>query len=1325
MRAIALLLALFLIGPGLILSGPMAVEAASSSSTGSLVTPTASFVGVDTATQGNWVGVYGKDGYVLPYYTATVAFGHQSPTPADVAKLPSYVSGYSGTGVEWAYQNPTTDPGSLESPTGSVRKAVVTNAPYSVSESFTLTDTAPHLFTVYSDTYAYGNTYRFEIVSPGGQVLASQTVSSASKSWNPSNGEYVSFEVSGSFTLRVTAVSGGSHYVMLSGFFFDPIVPNTLSNVSVSPLPNRAVQINWNNGSNERTRILRKEVGVDTSFAPIAILSAGTSSYVDSNLTPGATYQYELQDVEATGPIASVPTSVYSVTLPAYTPTTLSFTQPSLTASAPGQPLQVQAVLKDVYGPVSDQTVTFTLQGPNVGTYISSVVGTAVTDANGAATVSYTPPYAGHYHIQATFPWNDAQKLAASSATIPLTVDVVPWTVPPTIFHSSDAVLPGQVFNLVGAGLFPDGQEAVAAPLKGETPPANTPSADATALTVVQSNASGAFMTVRLPASAAPGEYAVWVKNGFGWSTPFILNAPKPLWISAAKASAGERVTLTGRNLDAVQFGVHSQTVMTQVRLAPVSSGQSGRSYPVSLVRVNPYAVVFRVDHRLPVGQYGVEISNDGGQTWAPLSDGQSLQIVPQGPDPLHLGVAWASAFHWNRIFNVEHYGAMPNTGQDVTTAVQDAVNQAAAAGGGVVYFPAGTYNIHQVELPAYVVLEGAGPTATTLNFDGTGRMTMIQSVGNGITVGHQGIANLGLGVANPQVYPDSFLWLGYPYGATWYDTALRHSSDYFIDNTKLSYPLTWAPDTSWHPVQGRGMGLVLTAKQNVVIRSNDWMGYGAAVEYCLVNQYVDIQGNHFEYTTGSLLDTASYSLVEHNQLIGQPQYDTPANPAYLTTNRAIGFDLRSSYYVAHNALQNLGNETTQQYNPDGWYGGEQPGSPMDLGQVLGGTTNAIAVAPTVPFGAVQDGFGNISGTTTGATYNLPVAWSRLRVMIVGGQGTGQYRQVASITGNTITVTRPWTVVPNASSQFAFGTLGIADTVYQNSFTNTSRGLLLYGGFIGETVANNSFNGGSGVQVDAFYYGLSSGRDTPDYFDVVRNNVFTNLQQPTVLPAGVDESYMYGVGLMSANSGNTAFGLGAFGTEFTGNTLQYTQSIEPTKSLYVFAQSLAGDGPTIVDTIVQGNRFVNLNPAIVLTAGVADTVLSGNQYDNVSTDVNNQGAVNTVTTPFSHQDTTAPFWPTDSTVSVTPTGPRSVTLEWTPAVDTNGVTQYQVWVNGRLTAIVGANVTSDQLGDLKAGHCYRVQIQAGNVAGNWSLGGPTVKVRLAPNTPEIGSRGRR
>ncbi len=88
-------------------------------------------------------------------------------------------------------------------------------------------------------------------------------------------------------------------------------------------------------------------------------------------------------------------------------------------------------------------------------------------------------------------------------------------------------------------------------------------------------------------------------------------------------------------------------------------------------------------------------------------------------------------------VFNIQDYGARPNDGQDDTEAIQAAIDAAEDAGGGVVYFPPGTYyvepKIYGTQNGRYeghpwallikksgVVLRGAGPDRSRIFYNST-----------------------------------------------------------------------------------------------------------------------------------------------------------------------------------------------------------------------------------------------------------------------------------------------------------------------------------------------------------------------------------------------------------------------------------------------------------------------------------------------------------------------------------------------------------------------------------------------------------------------------
>jgi YVTN family beta-propeller protein len=88
-------------------------------------------------------------------------------------------------------------------------------------------------------------------------------------------------------------------------------------------------------------------------------------------------------------------------------------------------------------------------------------------------------------------------------------------------------------------------------------------------------------------------------------------------------------------------------------------------------------------------------------------------------------------------------------------------------------------------------------------------------------------------------------------------------------------------------------------------------------------------------------------------------------------------------------------------------------------------------------------------------------------------------------------------------------------------------------------------------------------------------------------------------------------------------------------------------------------------------------------------------------------DLDTPTWPSGSTLVVSRARLTSIALSWTPAVDSSGVTRYQVYRDGQLAVTVGAQ-TSAFIGGLTADTSYAFKVEACDAFGHCSVDGPSV-----------------
>jgi hypothetical protein len=91
----------------------------------------------------------------------------------------------------------------------------------------------------------------------------------------------------------------------------------------------------------------------------------------------------------------------------------------------------------------------------------------------------------------------------------------------------------------------------------------------------------------------------------------------------------------------------------------------------------------------------GKELEADGTGNWNVIAGDVSVSALDN---------------RYQNVFNVKSYGAIGNNTADDTTSIQAAINAANTAGGGIVYFPTGTYKIStKLTVYSHIKLQGNG----------------------------------------------------------------------------------------------------------------------------------------------------------------------------------------------------------------------------------------------------------------------------------------------------------------------------------------------------------------------------------------------------------------------------------------------------------------------------------------------------------------------------------------------------------------------------------------------------------------------------------------
>jgi tRNA pseudouridine-54 N-methylase len=179
--------------------------------------PAATFVTVDTATQGTWTGTYGHDGAAI----ANDANSTPIPTPPSYATL-------SVTGDSlYTWSSTTTSPIALQDFGGASGSGnLIASCYYSVSGfniNLNLTDGGTHQIALY--LLDYDSTRRAETISilnaSTSAVLSTQSFGAGSTTGNFGNGQYAVWDITGNVIIQVTYAAGDN--AVVSGIFFDPV----------------------------------------------------------------------------------------------------------------------------------------------------------------------------------------------------------------------------------------------------------------------------------------------------------------------------------------------------------------------------------------------------------------------------------------------------------------------------------------------------------------------------------------------------------------------------------------------------------------------------------------------------------------------------------------------------------------------------------------------------------------------------------------------------------------------------------------------------------------------------------------------------------------------------------------------------------------------------------------------------------------------------------------------------------------------------------------------------------------------------------------------
>lgn len=580
----------------------------------------------------------------------------------------------------------------------------------------------------------------------------------------------------------------------------------------------------------------------------------------------------------------------------------------------------------------------------------------------------------------------------------------------PVILWASDPIRPGETVILQG--------HAFSADAVVEASPA--PGRPMQTLEILDRGEQ--CLKALIPDVWAPEVYELRVRTPAGLTDVVRLNRPASLfWVG----DQGRRQTPGGR------FRVCGRNMTGDPQAARVRC-EGARSFDVQVDKAEDYALTAVLPPDAPPGEYGLRVHNGWGGD-AGWSDPLPFSVRANAPWP-------------QKTFNVRDYGATGQGEQDDTAAVKSALARAAAAGGGIVFFPRGRYEIRDtITLPRFTVLRGELRERVELLWPELPAPVVLVQGSNSFGVEELTLScrNYVSGiVSDTGLVPDAG------------DVFLRRIRMRAMRSLRKPAEEVHARHMDACKRSGDGGVSVLLGGRNIEITDCDIFGSGRALELASVTGSRVTGNTFYNGCQGWYCISSSDGLIfENNDIIGA---DLQAAGGGMNTFR----DWRScrNIYFARNRIRLVHGGDREGMTTDG--GGGSHAGHIEAAE---GTRLILSEPRSVLPPAV--------GTLEYLALWNQAALPGMGVYILKGRGAGQWRQVIRQEGRTVEIDRTWAVAPDVSSLVGISTLQENYLVVGNEISDASIAIQFFGISIGHVMAGNSSSRAGGFHSWGIFYG--------------------------------------------------------------------------------------------------------------------------------------------------------------------------------------------------------------------------------------------------------------
>lgn len=659
--------------------------------------------------------------------------------------------------------------------------------------------------------------------------------------------------------------------------------------------------------------------------------------------------------------------------------------------------------------------------------------------------------------------------------------------------------------------------------------------------------------------------YLMWPRNINGYGRPVSINQAEAWWAAPRSVAVGDTFSVFGRNLV-----VNEATPISYLYIQ--NSGGSGRW--IRSVSANPYKVEFEVPKELINGKYTIWAHNGSGKRagWS-----EPIQVT------IRTKHGWSDdRSTWINV-KTDH-GAVGDGSANDYKAIANALVEAKSGSYETVYFPAGTYAISEkINVYGDMRIIGDGMDQT--------KITTHSSYGHGKNA--YGLFMMGGNKGQTEFHDMTFSSGKYlTQGIIDKIAQYRGAENMLFKNIRFDY--------LEHDQSKNSEVINIDRSKNIIFDSCDFILTGA-LSLAYASEIIIKECNFYGINDiGYMISASSARKVSVEDCTAQHYDSSDLNDGH---GWSQGRFLNGS--GSNGGIHDVyfgGNQCNDMMVRPGYYNQNTGEKFMtEHGHTVFRDKPSAFSATSVTLSALSEDF-------TGET-----------VVVVGGKGLGQSREIVAFSNGKITVDRPWLVIPDRKSIIMVGEYMNRHVVYNNYFDGIMRatesdgtattGVEPFGAQLNMIVDNNMFHelrkGISNWSMPSPVQGNQVSMQ-PNYFNMFINNRFDKCRY------GIENA------IAIWNYKPTVWDTTMLGNIYRGNDIQNTvkeairyfvwQSDDTRIDMCVFDQNKASnignsvtDGEDLKNQVWIGNEFYGINSGSAITfSGDHMPVLYGNTWNGFS-----------------------------------------------------------------------------------------------------------------------------